>query len=230
MQDLTGCVILHSYRMGTSIQNLPEQEVFWKSVWGNLRNAIVGCSAAVLFGLAVLLMSIFSVTRPQSVFPQNTSTVAAEEIMVPPKVEYYLPYPGILPDNPLYNLKVIRDKLRLALTFDERKKAEGELLYADKRINAAKALIEGGKTGLGVSTATKAEKYLEKSVDGTIKLQKMGRDIRSLQLTLVKATAKHLELIQELMPKTSGDDRLGLENSLKLARMLGEKIAQAIRE
>ncbi len=216
--------------MGTSIQNLPEQEVFWKSVWGNLRNAILGCSAAVLFGLAVLLMSIFSVTRPQSVFPQGVATVTAEKMMPPSKVDYYLPYPGILPDNPLYNLKVIRDKIKLELIFDEEKKAEKELLYADKRINAGKALIEGGKLELGVSTASKGEKYLERSVDRTIKLHKIGRDVKSLQLTLAKATAKHVELIQELIPKTSEEHRLGLENSLKLSQMLEEKITQTLRE
>ncbi len=222
MQDLTGCVILHSYRMGTSIQNLPEQEVFWKSVWGNLRNAVVGCSAAVLFGLAVLLMSILSVTNPQKVFPQNIATVSAEI--------YYLPYPGVLPDSPMYKFKAVRDWVQLWLIFDPVQKAHRELLYADKRVNAAKALVEGGKGELGVSTASKGEKYLERSVDTTVGLQKSGKDVKSLLLTLANATAKHGELLQQLMSNIQGADRQSLEASLKLTHSLQEKVTQALRE
>ena len=230
MTALTWCVILHSYRMGTSIQNLPEREAFWKSVWGNLRNAVVGCSAAVLFGLAVLLMSILSVTNPQSVFPQDSATESAQKTEAPPQVEYYLPYPGVLPDSPLYRLKVARDWVQLWLTFDEGKKAQRELLYADKRVNAAKALIEGGKPGLGVSTATKAEKYLEKAVDTTVGLQKSGKDMKSLLLTLAKATTKHGEVLQQLLPRTTATDSQSLEGALFLTLSLQEKVAQANRE
>ncbi len=215
--------------MGTSNQKLSETS-FFTSAWGNLRNAIIGCSAAVLFGLAVLLMSILSVTNPSSVFPQNNASPAAEIAVVESKVDYYLPYPGILPDNPLYNLKAIRDRVRLWLIFDEGKKAQRELLYADKRINAAVALVAGGKAGLGVSTASKAEKYLEQAVDRVTKLQKVGQDVDGLLLTLAKATAKHVEIIEGLIIKTTGADRVGLETTFKQSQALAEKVAQALRE
>lgn len=225
--------------MNTSGQNLPESGgksqdkdniSFVRSTWGSMQNAIIGCSAAVLFGLAVLLMSILSVTNPQSVFPQDSATVSAQKTEVQPQVMYYLPYPGVLPDSPLYKLKVARDWVRLWLTFDEVQKAQRELLYADKRINAAKALIEGGKPELGVSTATKAEKYLEKAVDSTLTLQQSGKDVKSLLLTLAKATTKHGEVLQQLIPRTSGTDSQSLEGALTLTLSLQEKVAQGIRE
>lgn len=174
--------------MGTSIQNLSENVSFLKLAWGNLRNAVIGCSAAVLFGVTVLLMSILSVTAPDHVFPAGEKTEV--------KIVYYLPYPGMLPDSPLYRVKALRDKVVLWLTWDENKKAEKELLYADKRIGAAIVLIEGGKTELAVSTATKAEKYLESSVQRVKRLSAKGRDVKSLLGVLQKAVLKHREILE----------------------------------
>lgn len=218
--------------MGTSIQNLPERDVFWKSTWGNrstdMRNAVIGCSAAVLFGLAVLLMSIFSVANPQSVYP-------AEEVLakvagpVEVRVEYYLPYPGILPDSSLYRVKALRDKVRLVLTFDQEAKAEKELLFADKRIGAAVALIEGGKVSLGVSTATKAEKYLESAVKRIIALQRDGRDVKSMLGTLTKATAKHVEVLETMMERT-GDEGEALGKSWQMTKILSQQVQQTLIE
>lgn len=225
--------------MDTSSQNLPESSgksqdkddiSFVRSAWGGMKNAIIGCSAAVLFGLAVLLMSILSVTNPQSAFPRDSATVSAEKTETQPQVMYYLPYPGVLPDSPLYRLKVARDWVQLWLTFDPLQKAQRELLYADKRINAARALIEGGKLELGVSTATKAEKYLEQAVDATVRQQQSGKDVKSLLLTLAKAAVKHEEVLQQLLPRTSSADSQSLEGALKLTLSLQEKVAQASRE
>ncbi len=215
---------------GKSEQNIGEIS-FIKSAWGSFRNAIIGCSAAVLVGIAVLLLSILSVTRPQHVFPYEMVTVSAQVTPTPQatKIDYYLPYPGILPDSPLYKAKAIRDKVRLWLTFDEGKKAQRELLYADKRINAAMALTEGGKIETGIDTATKAEKYLEQSVQRTIKLSKIGQDMTSMLLTLQKATAKHAEILElQLMPKTNNNEAVA--NDLKKAKSLQEQVSQALRE
>jgi len=221
-------------------QNLPESgksdqsigEIsFIKTAWGSVRNAIIGCSAAVLVGIVVLILSILSVTRPQHVFPYEMASKSAEVSPTPQatKTDYYLPYPGVLPDNPLYKVKAIRDKVRLWLTFDEGKKAQRELLYADKRINAALALAEGGKTETAIDTATKAEKYLEQAVQRTLKLAKNGQDVNSLLLTLQKATAKHAEILeQQLMLKTNNNEAVA--NSLKKVKSLQEQVAQTLLE
>lgn len=111
-------------------------------------------------------------------------------------VDYYLPYPGILPDHPLYWLKMVRDRVGLVLTTGETAKAEKLLLYADKRLGAAWALIEGNKVTLGASTLTKAEKYLEEAWN-------KGKNL-PLQPKLSKAVKKHLEVLTGLKEK-SGD-------------------------
>ncbi len=192
--------------MESSGQNLSGKGSFIESAWGNLRNALIGCSAALLFGLAVLMMSILSVGKSAAV---GVAAAAKEAVTV--KVEYYLPYPGILPDSPLYKIKAIRDRVQLVLTFDEVQKAERELLYADKRVGAAWALADGGKADLAVSTATKAEKYLESAVNRVKKLSSSGRDVKSIMMTLEKAVAKHREILES---RPEFDPALKINNSL----------------
>lgn len=132
-----------------------------------------------------------------------------------PKIEYVLVYPGILPDSVLYPIKMIRDRLVLTLTLDPLKKAEVMLLLADKRLGAGKALIEGGKTELGVTTVTKGEKYLVQAVDQTVKAKKEGKDASVLKEKLSKACLKHHEVIVEFIAKTTDNNRKGLEEILK---------------
>ena len=108
---------------------------------------IVASSAAVMFGLVILTLSVLAASNPVRVLPFEGGVVV-EKAVARPKVDYYLPYPGILPDSPMYRLKALRDRVVLMLTWDGQAKAKRQLLYADKRINAAIALVEGGTADL----------------------------------------------------------------------------------
>ena len=122
--------------------------------------------------------------------------VFAGKVMAQP-VDYYLPYPGILPDHPLYWLKMVRDRVGLLITVGNQAKAEKLLLYADKRLGAAWALVDGNKVPLGVSTLTKAEKYLEQAVI------RGGDD--SFKTRLGKAILKHREVLLLVRPKVGSE-------------------------
>lgn len=200
---------------------------FLVSIWGSFRNALIGCGVAVFFGLVILLASIFSVRAAEA---GNVITVAPSAEVTSVKIDYYLPYPGLLPDSPVYKLKMVRDWVKLTFSFGDLKKSQIELLYADKRIGAAQVLLDGGKTRLAASTASKAEKYLESSVNRTVSLIQKGQDVKSMLLTLSKATAKHIEILQEMIIKTPGEDRIVLETVLKNTNSLAEIISQALVE
>jgi len=194
-----------------------------RQTWGSIKAAVVGSAAATVFGVAILCMSLLAGADPVRVFTQSNSL--DQPIRKVEMVDYYLPYPGILPDNPLYKLKAARDIVSLWLIPDGEKKAEKELRYADKRIGAAVALVDGGKKDLGVTTATKAEKYLESSVNRTVKISRDGSDVKSLMLTQIKATAKHAEVLRELNDKAGG-----LDQSLARTERLREEVDQAFLE
>lgn len=121
-------------------------------------------------------------------------------------VDYYLPYPGLLPDHPLYWMKMVRDRLGLLVVTKPEAKAEKLLLYADKRLGAAWALVDGNKVGLGVSTLTKAEKYLEQAVAAG-----QGEEFKQ---KLAKAIAKHGEVIGRLKAGVTGESAAQLDAML----------------
>ena len=122
-------------------------------------------------------------------------------------VEYYLPYPGILPDHPMYWLKMIRDRVMLWLTRDTTKKLDRLLLYADKRIGAAEALADGNQLELAVSTATKAEKYLDQVVAGLEELSEEERG--DMEGRVRRAVGKHIEIL-EAMDKVADGEAKGV--------------------
>lgn len=199
--------------------------------WKKFQVKVMAGSAAMMFGFVVLLMSFLAISNPDVVHPsmeqaQVTASQATTAAMI--KMEYYLPYPGILPDSPLYKIKALRDRLELWLTFDNVGKAKRELSFADKRINAAIFLMQGGKTGLAVTTATKAEKYMEAAVGKVVEERGKGVDVKSLLLELSKSTAKHLEVLTEMQTKLSGDDLKALEMASKTTLAAKERVEQSL--
>ncbi len=64
---------------------------------------------------------------------------------MPKPVEYVLPYPGMLPDNPLYVLKNFRDRIIEFLISNPVNKAEFYILQADKKLSMGISLAEMGK-------------------------------------------------------------------------------------
>lgn len=117
-----------------------------------------------------------------------------------PAVDYPLPYPGILPDNPLYPLKMARDKIILFLINDPDKRVEFNLLQADKRIEAGVYLANQDKKNgqLAVTTIEKGENYYHDAVQQEIGLQSQGKDTNNMLATLDHAASKHLLVMSQL--------------------------------
>lgn len=122
-------------------------------------------------------------------------------------VEYNLPYPGVLPDSPLYILKVFRDNLVTQFMFDQKQKAFYQLFLSDKRLAAAQALMVNKKTDIAVSTVVKGEEYYRQAVDLAIKVRDQG-----LTEKLAVSAQKHEDVISDLETKVSGsaNDKLNL--------------------
>jgi len=189
--------------------------------------------AVFAFALGILFISVHKSTvsavtsGSNSVARLKPTAIPTSPPVVPttpPKVDYFMAYPGVLPDSPIYKLKMIRDKFWLWLTTDSVKKGELLLHYADKRVGAAKALIEGNQVPLGIETLTKGEKYLEQSIWEAEKAKKNNKDLGILGATLRKATLKHEEIILELKSKVNGEGETLLGNLLTQLKNLQEKI------
>lgn len=151
--------------------------------------------------IALFLASFFIFFFSSNIFVKS-DLAFAQEISPTPKVNYELPYPGLLPDSPIYFLRIIRDKTVGFLISDPLKKAEFNLLQADKRLNAGIYLFKKGKVSLAVSTISKAENYFEESLERARKARSEGMDVSDIERKLINSARKHQEELRLLEEKS----------------------------
>ena len=144
-------------------------------------------------------------------------TIVTEAPIIKQNVNYDLPYPGLLPDHPLYKLKALRDKIIGFLISSVLKKAEFNLLQADKRLNAGVYLFNSKKTDLAITTISKAENYFHQAIAEIGKANNQGIDTRSLTEKLLDASKKHQEIISSLEKRSKGNTAESLVRELERA-------------
>ena len=172
--------------------------------------------------LLITLAVFFSALSPifaqeKKLTPTPSPSVVLASPTPPPN--YILPFPGILPDHPLYILKIARDRIVIFLTRDPLEKIELKHHLADKRLIMGKTLVEKGKVELGATTISKGEKYLLEAISDTRKFQTIVPDAdRSILERLMAASMKHEEIIGILVNNASLKERAALELSYQLAQ------------
>jgi hypothetical protein len=157
-----------------------------------------------------------SITPPtQMLYTDKTEATVTGETTL----DYTLPYPGILPDHPLYKIKTFRDKVLDFLIRDPLKRIEFNLLMADKRLNMSMMLVDREKFQLSEETVSKGEKYFTKAVDEYKKAKDEGRLI-SGELTekMKKSSEKHVIILLELKDKSPESIKNGFESSYSLSQ------------
>ena len=171
--------------------------------------------------LIILGFAILTITIPLTVYFTDASLVKAQN-----KVVYDLPYPGILPDHPLYFLKALRDRLNLFFNRDYQKKAETYLLYSDKRVAASVLLLENGKEKLALDTLAKGEKYFFKIPFLIEQSKKQGQSFPKEFIEKIKtANEKHAEVIDDFFKKVSQGQNLYLLEIKKINEEIKKKLA-----
>lgn len=153
---------------------------------------------------------------------------AQEQAPTPTQVHYDLPYPGILPDNPFYFLKAIRDRISEFFLSNPQEKAQFDLQQANKRIEAAYMLVlqDKEKAQLAGTTASKAVNYLEESVTNASAAKKQGIEIVDIARQLTLADAKYIEVLQFIETKVDKKDRQSFVAEEKRIRAIGRSIKQ----
>jgi hypothetical protein len=202
------------------------KKFFLTSFFLGLAFLILGVS---LFQASASNLYSTSSAELQPIGAEEATGEAVAELFKKEKVNYYLPYPGILPDHPLYFLKMARDRVELFLTSNALKKAEKFLHFADKRIGAAQALVSGNQTKLGVTTASKAEKYLERAIDQEKTADDKDLKTKSFLARLVKACQKHEEILLEIKEKVESEEET-IEQLLSYPRDGLERVRERLEE
>lgn len=120
-------------------------------------------------------------------------------------IEYSLPFPGILPDHPLYPLKTLRDKILLVTTRDQIKKLHLYLLFSDKHLSMSQSLWDKGNIPLSIKTLNFGENYLLNASVLLVKLKQNSFLPVGLADKLYLACDKHEQVIKDLTLLTDSE-------------------------
>jgi len=133
------------------------------------------------------------------------------------KVIYDLPYAGVLPDNPLYIVKQIRDFVVELTTRDYAKKAEFLLLGSDKRVNMAMQLAKKGKNKLAIRMLLEAENNQLKINTLMQQSKKQGSAFKESFIYRLKlSNVKHREVIETLIKEMPQGEEKDLNDVIDL--------------
>lgn len=170
-------------------------------------------------GLVFFIFFIFLSTIYISSYAQSVVFQKKEEVV------YQLPYPGILPDHPLYLAKIIRDQIMIFFTRDSMKKAELYLLFSDKRVAMAEELVKKNKYQLAITTFSKGEKYFFKIISLLKQAKEQGVSATNeFKDQLKAANRKHQQLINFFLLNTPKN----LSSQNELLYQLNEEIRKEL--
>ena len=154
--------------------------------------------------ILITLVTLSTLTFPALAATKIPTSTKSTDVMMVKKVEYLLPFPGVLPDNPLYFLKAARDRIMDFLIVDPVRKAEFYILQADKRLGMTVQLLDKGNTALAETTLSKGETYMEKAISTVVNYKASGKEIPGYLVDrLTRSLAKHVEVLSD-RPSLSG--------------------------
>lgn len=130
----------------------------------------------------------------KSINEESTTSAVKKE-----KSDYVLPYPGILPDHPLYFLKELRDKIIEALIVDPERKSEFYLLQSDKLLNSAVSLLEKNNEDKTKEAIQRSSEKMRQAVSQLSIMKQSGKTVSSGSIDrIVHAIDKHIEVLEEM--------------------------------
>ena len=192
---------------------------------------ILVIASTIIFAFAILFTSVFRTASVKYVFSQGAEVLGEKQEGESKEIDYVLPYPGrIAPDSPFWAVKAFRDKMWLLLTTNPSRKAELELLFADKRVAMSKILFERDKSEIAFSTLEKAEKYLEGAYILEEESRQSGTDTYEFLTILSKASLKHRQMIDKILTIAPEDAKPGIRRTQDYSIETYNKTKNALQE
>ena len=182
--------------------------------------------------VTIFLSILFLFVVVPHAFSQTPTTVYSiqpelQAEPTPTPVEYTLPYPGLLPENPLYKIKTFRDWLISILIADPLKKASFDVLQADKRLAASQMLFQEASPNvqLAIETLSKGENYFYSAVQQMQLAKKQGASMYDIVQKLRLSNAKHLEIVKQMEQGKQGIVLQELKAEEKRIQEFGKTVA-----
>lgn len=141
-------------------------------------------------------------------------------------VNYELPYPGILPGNPLYSVKSVRDSLMQWMTRDNIKKAQLRLQISDKQVRGAQMLLKDKDYDRAEKILIDGEDIFDRALEDALNAKEQGASPTSeFREKMRVSNLKHKEVISDILKSVPQKERDGFKKSLQQ----NEENAQKLR-
>lgn len=169
------------------------------------------------------------------IFALPVDSVFAQDYLVdqePTPVLYEMPYPGLLPTNSFYFLKVTRDNLFGFFLSDPVKKAEYFVLQSDKRVETAYILAtnQPQEPSLIIESLEEAVNYFSEALRYASNAKRQGMDVHEIHLRMRLANLKHQERTNEIIAKFSDEEAGKLITVKKELTTLEKQIHELVPE
>ncbi len=148
-----------------------------------------------------------------------------------------LPGPEIMPDSPMYFVKIWYEKIITFLSFGDTRKAERYSKLAERRLYEAQKMAEQGKESLTQKALDEYEKYINKAMEKARELKekakqaakdKVKQKINQTLGEITESTIKNQEVlfkIYELVPERA---RNAIEKTIEITKIGYQRAIEAL--
>lgn len=176
------------------------------------------------FFIFLIVATFFSFNLQKNNAQETTSKINPNAEII----QYNLNFPGILPDNFLYKLKIFRDRVLLAMTSDTTSRINLLLKSADKGILASAMLVDKQSWKLAKETALKAEHNITLL---TQEIYNLNEPIDQVLIKkLITASKKHQEVLTKLIERVPTDDQTVFRQVIDFSQRNQEEIEKFIED
>lgn len=178
----------------------------------------------IFLELLPILFCWFIALRIGAAYAQNASPLASW-VSPTPTVEYALPYPGILPDHPLYWVKRMRDGILVFFTRGPSKQAELFLLFSNKKLVMGRLLWEKRLPETSLATFKEGESDLLHASELLLRAKSENTLPVSIRETFESAAKKHVEVLQAQQGAAENEtEKASLAEVLEITRKAIENV------
>jgi len=128
-----------------------------------------------------------------------------------------LPKQKVLPDNPLYPIKILSEKIQVWLTFDPEKKVAIRLSQAQTRLAELNETIAIGK----LKYVEKLKKDYEDAVNETERMVNrsvaLGKNVTALAEHVANVTYKHILVLERILEKAPEQAKSAIEHAINVS-------------
>ncbi len=155
-----------------------------------------------ILGLSILVLVLFILAptiKAVTVQPAKISPTKASVENKLSEVNYTLPYPGILPDHPLYFVKLLRDQILELLIVDKLRKLEFFVLVADKHVAMVAELVQKENMDLAGTILVRGVDYFAKALTTGKAYQETGTALPGhIKEKMRFASQKYIEVLTHI--------------------------------